>query len=270
MAHAGKERPKREALSPVSPEPDSEPPAKRARSAGRGEDGDWVVHCADGEVCVYERVLALASPVFNDMVATADAGTRRTVCPFPVADFEEFYKFIHPATARTSLLDPENVATIATIADFYKVTSLLTECIREAVRHEARAHLLPLVKKHCTEETYWRKIGCCASGLGPHDDTTLMAHPDILLDLLTRTRELNQAHKNLMDYRTDLGVNVMKQMRVTRDKLDAYIEKLPKGGGHYSVIEANGEIRRYIRILEKGFSNSTGPTRFFSAVDQYM
>ena len=54
---------------------------------------------------------------------------------------------------------------------------------------------------------------CARSGLGPHDDTTLLAHPDILLDLLTRTRELNQAHKNLMDYRTDLGVNVMKQMR---------------------------------------------------------
>ena len=81
---------------------------------------DMVVDCEDGELSVLSYILSATSPVAERMLRSnmTEKQTKRVKSVFTCGDFNSFYRFIHPATARWEEFSPMNVGPVFRLSDF--------------------------------------------------------------------------------------------------------------------------------------------------------
>merc|ERR1719235_819731 len=103
----------------------------------------------------------LCSPVFRSMLGgEMQEGQTKSVSVenFKRTDFEQFYRFLNPATMRDERLTDDSVMQIFALADYYQVASLKKFCEQHLNNMSTTASLLIHAKKFRLDTLYERCV----------------------------------------------------------------------------------------------------------------
>jgi hypothetical protein len=129
---------------------------------------DMIVECEDGELAVNSYIFCAASPVARRMLKTnmMERQTMRVKSAFTCSDFNSFYRFVHPATARWEELTPMNVGPVFRLSDFWQVDRLYSDC-----------------KQYLLGVQFEDQVTCRSSSQASHQRFTVITYVKAALDI---------------------------------------------------------------------------------------
>ena len=135
---------------------------------------DMVVDCEDGELSVLSYILSATSPVAERMLRSnmTEKQTKRVKSVFTCGDFNSFYRFIHPATARWEEFSPMNVGPVFRLSDFWQVDRLHSDCKKYLLGFEIEDHV---TQRDCSQAAHRR--------------STMMSYVKTALDIADEYKE---------------------------------------------------------------------------------
>jgi hypothetical protein len=163
--------------------------------------------------------------------------TMRVKSVFTCNEFNSFYRFLHPATARWEELTPMNVGPVFRLSDFWQVNRLHSDC---------KTYLLGFQLEH--------HVSCLARSEVAHRQSTTMTYVKVALDIADEYGETDADtfHKDLRNKATEvlnmLDATLEALILIQRYTLDY---PTPPGAGATLYQDAVEKLSRNVTALRE-------------------
>lgn len=139
-------------------------------------------------VQVSSAILAMASPVFARMLGSGmkEGADRRVELPGKSkAEFEEFLRFLHPATARAAEVNESNVDFLVEWFNEYEIDSMQSECEAFLLALPCTVDRLLQAKRFCLHKQYARCLQAVGDDFERMDiERVAKVAPEVMVELI--------------------------------------------------------------------------------------